>query len=139
MQHLANFVEPDENFEVSISDPRFDGDAAPPQTEITSDNTTLTTTIVDDNTLVINIVPVQDASEGFDGSQTAEGEINGLFEITLSNPSQNEIQVNVTDGIGNPLISSGTAESGGVAPGEDDYENFSSTVSYTHLTLPTKA
>ena len=86
----------------------------------------MTTTIVDDNTLVINIVPVQDASEGFDGSLTAEGEVNGLFEITLSNPSQNEIQVNVTDGIGNPLISSGTAESGGVAPGEDDYENFSS-------------
>jgi len=136
--HLASFVEPDEQFQVSISNPQLenaeaqtsnlsnnlgapvDGDA------ITSDDTTLTTTIVDDDSLEVSIEAIRDATEGNDGDQNGEAEINGLFEITLSNPSQNEIQVVVTDGVGNPLIENGTAETGGVGGGQGDFENFSS-------------
>ena len=128
LTHLSNLVEPDEQFEVSISNPQFDGVAAPPQDEITADDTTLTTTIVDDNTTEVVITAIQDGREGFVGSEAEEfpDRIDGLFEITLTNPSQNEIVVTLTDGVGNSLIENGTAANDPtLGLGNDDYQNTS--------------
>ena len=128
LTHLANFVEPDEQFQISISNPQFDGVAAPPQDEITSGNTTLTTTITDDNTTEVQIERVRDGQEGLVGS-VVEGtpdRIDGLFRVFLTNPSQNQIVVTLTDGIGNPLVTNGTAANDPVLGlGNDDYQNTS--------------
>ncbi|MEO9932285.1 beta strand repeat-containing protein, partial [Rhodopirellula bahusiensis] len=122
--HLGNFVEPDEDFEVSIADPQFN-QATAPEVTATGPNT-VTTTIVDDNTLEISILHKRDAQEGTDGSLTNEAIINGQFEVVLSNPSQNAITVTLTDGVGNPLISNGTADNSGATPvGGNDYQNSS--------------
>ena len=129
LTHLSNLVEPDEQFQVSISNPQFDGVAVPGQDEIgTAGDATLTTTIVDDNTTEVVITAIQDGREGFVGSEAEEfpDRIDGLFEITLTNPSQNEIVVTLTDGVGNSLIENGTAANDPtLGLGNDDYQNTS--------------
>jgi len=94
----------------------------------TADDTTLTTTIVDDNTTEVVITAIQDGQEGVDGAEAEEfpKRIDGLFEITLTNPSQNQIVVSLTDGVGNPLIENGTAANDPtLGLGNDDYQNTS--------------
>ncbi len=122
--HLGNFVEPDEDFTISIADPQFNQATAP---EVTAAGpNTVSTTIIDDNTLEITIVQKRDAQEGDDGDLTNEAIINGQFEILLSNPSQNTITVSLTDGVGNPLVNNGTADNSGLTPvGGNDYQNSS--------------
>ena len=127
LTHLSNFVEPDEQFQISISNPQFNDVAAPTQDEITG-GTTITTTIVDDNTTEVVITAIQDGREGFVGSEAEEfpDRIDGLFEITLTNPSQNQIVVTLTDGVGNSLIENGTAANDPtLGLGNDDYQNTS--------------
>ena len=52
--------------------------------------------------------------------------IDGLFAVTLTNPSQNQIVVTLTDGIGNPLVTNGTAANDPLLGlGNDDYQNTS--------------
>ena len=124
LTHLSNFVEPNEQFEVSISNPQFDGVADP----TSSNSTTLTTTILDDNTTEVQIDAIRDGQEGVDGSIVEENpvRIDGLFSVTLTNPSQNQIVVTLTDGIGNPLVSNGTAANDPLlGVGNDDYQNTS--------------
>ncbi len=94
--HLANLVEPNEDFEIAISNP---GGTVTPQIGTTGP-TSLTTTIVDDDSAVVTIRNVQDATEN-PGT-------DGLFEIRISNPSQTSTIVNFTDG--GPTM--GTAEPG---------------------------
>ncbi len=94
--HLANLVEPNEDFEIAISNP---GGTVTPQIGTTGP-TSLTTTIVDDDSAIVTIRNVQDATE--------DPGTDGLFEIRLSNPSQTSTIVNFTDG--GPTM--GTAEPG---------------------------
>ncbi|MGB7325827.1 MAG: Calx-beta domain-containing protein [Rubripirellula sp.] len=123
LKHLSNYVEPDESFEIMISNPGGSV-GGPPQVTANGPNT-VQTTIVDDNTTEITIMQVSDAQEGNDGALTNEAIINGLFEVKLSNPSQNIISVTLTDGVGNPLNDNGTASNAGVGLGNLDYQNSS--------------
>ena len=112
--HLANLVEPDEDFQISISNPQFNMATGP---EVTANGpNTLTTTIIDDDSAEVTIVRVQDAIEGNDTDLTNEARINGLFNVLLSNPSQNEVIVDLS-----PFIPQGTA-----SPGADFQGTFNS-------------
>ncbi|WP_146537518.1 Calx-beta domain-containing protein [Rubripirellula reticaptiva] len=123
LKHLSNYVEPDETFEIMISNPGGSV-GGPPQVTANGPNT-VQTTIVDDNTTEITIMKLMDAQEGNDGALTNEAIINGLFEVKLSNPSQNIISVTLTDGVGNPLNDNGTASNSGIGIGNLDYQNSS--------------
>ncbi|WP_075085217.1 beta strand repeat-containing protein [Mariniblastus fucicola] len=125
LKHLSNFVEPNEDFTVSISDPQFNGVSATPEITATGPNTVMTT-IVDNDTTEVSIMKLNDAQEGNDGDLTNEAIIDGRFKISLSNPSQNTITVTLTDGLGSLIINNGTASNNGVpTPGGDDYANSS--------------
>ncbi len=87
--HLANLVEPDEDFEVTISN---QGGSVASQFTST-DPITLVATIQDDDSAIVTITNIQVAEEDPTGFGT-----DGLFEFTLSNPSQTDTFVNFTDG-----------------------------------------
>ena len=131
LTHLGNFVEPDEDFTVSISDPQFNGVSSTPEIGFVDDDGTadaekvVQTTIVDNDTTEVTIMKIRDGQEGDDGDALNENIINGLFEIKLSNPSQNQISVTLSDGVGNPLVDNGTASNQGIGLGNSDYQNSS--------------
>ena len=88
----------------------------------------MTTTITDDNTTEVEIVGIRDGREGLSGSVVDgnPGRVDGLFVVQLTNPSQNQVVVTLTDGIGNPLVTNGTAANDPVLGlGNDDYQNTS--------------
>ncbi len=99
VEHLANLVEPDEDFDVTILN---HGGSIESQFATTVP-TTLTKTIQDDDSAIVTITNVQAGGESPEGFGT-----DGLFEFTLSNPSQTPTFVNFTDG----GFSAGTAQPG---------------------------
>ena len=132
--HLANLVEPNEDFQISITNPQFDNMPNQPQIGLVDDDLTpdgqkvVQTTIVDNDTAEIKIVFVADAIEGNDTDLTNEARVPGLFHVMMSNPSQVEVIVDVADTIGNVSGIPGLPADklGSATPGLDYQALFSS-------------
>ncbi|EMI23850.1 Calx-beta domain-containing protein, partial [Rhodopirellula europaea] len=108
--HPANYVEPDEDFTVAISNPG--GTALPGVLAVAN---TITTTIIDDDSAEVTIVKEQDGSENPPGLGTTDG----VFKVLLSNPSQTSVKVDFVD---DPTGGSQTAKPA------FDYNSLASTV-----------